>query len=57
MEYSILGADYELDLIDAVNKAIGEGFEPVGGVSVLRYEVDDVGYWYYAQAVIKRDAL
>lgn len=41
-------------LVTAVNDKIKEGYEPIGGISVLRYEWREPE-WEYAQAMIKHE--
>ena len=58
MEYKVIYAQLKKDLESQVNEAMREGFEPIGGISVFSYEVDNDGYseieWHYLQAMLKR---
>lgn len=51
MKYMIL-SDMDADLLEeAVNDALGQGWEPIGGVAVEKIE----GGSQYCQALIKRE--
>lgn len=50
MEYLCIHAQDVNDLNDRVNRAIGRGFEPLGGIAVAYYN----GISKYVQAMIKK---
>jgi hypothetical protein len=44
------------ELIEAVNKRIAEGWEPLGGIATLRLEPDDEGpTTVFMQAIMRKD--
>ena len=59
MKYRVISTDNKADFIDLVNEAIAEGWQPHGGVSVVRYEAsymfDNDVCWLWAQAMTKAD--
>lgn len=61
MEYKIIEHENVAGLERLVNAAIANGFEPIGGVSVLlcEWKNERKGYveyeWNYAQAMLKRE--
>jgi len=56
MEYRIVESESAVGLEIQVNKEIQNGFEPVGGVSVTRYVIEnEKEYWLYSQAMIKTE--
>lgn len=57
MEYNILTGNSSSELIEAVNKAIKQGWEPIGGVCVIvaQYAAPgEKGYTFHQQAMIRR---
>jgi hypothetical protein len=54
MKYTVVEVDARVyELIEEVNKLINEGWEPIGGVSVIK-RIGGDQYWY-SQALIKKD--
>lgn len=57
MNYKIIKADNAAVLENLVNEAIGEGWQPQGGVSVIRYEISSLyaseAYEGWSQAMVK----
>lgn len=58
MEYQIVDADDLDELVEKVNKAIAEGWQPVGGVAVSHWpcdnhKFDNAFYWEYLQAMTR----
>lgn len=51
--YQILTADTATKLADVVNRAIGDGWCPSGGVAVALSESNDYKYMVWAQAVVR----
>lgn len=49
-KYKIIEAHIDHVFVEMVNKAISEGWTPLGGVTVYKNEL---GYVFYAQALIK----
>ncbi|MFC4818528.1 DUF1737 domain-containing protein [Flavobacterium sp. GCM10023249] len=49
-KYKIIEAHYDHLFVEMVNKAILEGWTPLGGVTVYK---NDLGCIFYAQALIK----
>lgn len=62
MEYKLVSASSENEIESLVNAELQNDFEPVGGVSVIRYEWTNErkGYieseWLYTQSLVKRRA-
>lgn len=57
LEYMILGAEgnkARIELESIVAKAIAEGWQPQGGVSVSEASLSGYGYITYAQAMTRR---
>lgn len=60
MEYKLVSASSESELESLVNAELQNGFEPVGGVYVVRYEWTNErkGYteseWLYTQSLVKK---
>lgn len=56
MKYKLLESDSDALLEQVVNDHIAEGWQPLGGVSVVRWE-DAGGYtaWQYTQAMVRAD--
>ncbi len=49
-KYKIIEANIDYVFVEMVNKAISEGWTPLGGVTVYK---NGLGYVFYAQALIK----
>ena len=57
--YALVVESSPEDLVDSVTKAIGEGFQPVGGVSCVREsasKLQPVAVTRYAQALVRLHA-
>ena len=57
MEYTVIEGYYLDGLIEEVNKAIGNGWEPQGGITFqyIQKEYED-NYTTYAQAMVREKA-
>lgn len=59
MKYKIIKADNSETLENLVNEAIGEGWQPHGGISVIRYEISSLyeseAYEGWSQAMMKKE--
>lgn len=53
MEYTLVYDNIPDQLIQKVNKLIGEGWEPIGGIAVTRNDVEEVFY----QALVKKNSI
>ena len=60
MKYMILSVDDICEFEMEVNKYLSRGWEPFGGISVLRYERREEGYrgcYRYSQALVLKDKI
>lgn len=57
MEYMILHRDNSADLAEEVNRAISNGWKPLGGVSVAMAPLSEADTYHlvYVQAMIRED--
>ena len=59
IDYQIHSADTESDLEERIKALLLDGWQPIGGVSVVRYVIDDerdgyrTAHWQYSQAVVR----